>query len=116
MMSSSNKTHASVLSVAGCPSFGTCWMKSLIGGPSRVDLLVEPAVDAERLCQTRTARTTMRPFSPREITSGGTGGGGISVDARTAPRRRGLHLGALGRAAGDVQSNSAIRPKPQAPE
>jgi len=52
----------------------------------------------------------MRPFSPREITSGGMGEGGSSLDTELAGE-----ASAWGRWAEtpDVQSNSAISPKPR---
>ena len=61
MLSSSKKIHASVFSVAGWPSSGSCCTKSVIGSVVLVDRLVEPAVDAERR---RARRATVGRVGP----------------------------------------------------
>ena len=87
MFAASKKTQASVLSLAGAPSFGSCWMKSSMAGTisyagsSRTPSRRSPAASL-------TARTVARRSASRAITAGGDGGGGRStapVTAKPAP-------------------------------
>ena len=83
MFAALNRTHASVRSLAGAPSFGSCWMKSSMAGTisytgsSRTPSRRSPAASL-------TARTVARPSASRETTSGGDGGGGRSTTPVTA--------------------------------
>src|SRR6476469_9083059 len=84
-------------------------MKSVIGG--MVEYTCSSSLPSMRSgSDTRTARTTMRRLSPREMTSGAIGIGGSSVDVEGDAEGR-----ACGRCcaqAPHVQTNTAISAKP----
>ena len=76
--SSSNRNQISVFSLAGAPSRGSCWTKSLIAGTTAYTA----SSSRPSICsgvETRTARMVTRPDSSLAITAGDSGGGGPST-------------------------------------
>ena len=81
--SPSNMIQASVRSVAGAPSTGTCCRKSVIGGT--VSYTSSSSTPSRRMpVSSRMARTVVRPSASRFITAGATGAGGPSMAAASA--------------------------------
>ena len=76
------KIQTSVFSVAGWPSSGSCWMKSLMDCTDWYGRVVEHAVDAERQVDGRRAHGE-RPLASRAITAGAPA---ASAAAESAPR------------------------------
>ena len=80
---SSNMIHASVFSVAGAPSMGTCCTKSVIACTS---LYTASSSSPSSLMPSASlmARTVAFPCSSRVTTAGAIGGGGPSIAASNA--------------------------------